>query len=311
MVWHTLELNNITLEANDVIAPHLYDWKFDGVDDYIRVSYFNESRRELTVDLLVKLSRSGASYDTIIGRSWEQDYGWRVYEDLGNTKIVFTYQDINGDSHWILKSGVLSTGVWYRISVVFDVENTEAFMYVDGEVVSSSNTVYEIGNRIANVEIGAGEGSYWKGYMSCVLVYNRVLAGDEISQSYNNSIINASDMVLFLDATFWNGSIYKDLSSYENDGMPYNDVQRIIASNKWLWLVKNARSDNNLHLMYFPKYSRIRFYNNSNLLKEVIIDGDCSWGHVVDDYILSDIPNANKVVAYIPVPNVSLFMTGV
>ncbi|GBF09850.1 hypothetical protein apy_15750, partial [Aeropyrum pernix] len=30
-----LKLSNVTVEAGDVIAPHLYDWVFDGVDDYV------------------------------------------------------------------------------------------------------------------------------------------------------------------------------------------------------------------------------------------------------------------------------------
>jgi hypothetical protein len=97
---------------------------------------------------------------------------------------------------------------------------------------------------------------FFKGYIAMVLAYNRVLSDTEIQQLYSSNIINASGLVLFLDATFYNSTAYIDVSGLGNHGIPYN-VQRVPSNNTRLYIVKNLTQDGLVHLRFFPSGTKI------------------------------------------------------
>ena len=81
--------------------------------------------------------------------------------------------------------------------------------------------------------------------------------------------------MVFLDATFFNGTHYFDLMNSSVVGVPYGGVARVPAEQKWLWVVYNATGDGLVHLKYIPKDTIVRFYNSSDnsLVLELRLDG--------------------------------------
>jgi len=77
-------------------------------------------------------------------------------------------------------------------------------------------------------------------------------------------------MVVFLDATFYNGTHYIDLSGRGYNATPVNNVGRYPDSNTWIYLVKNLSSDNLVHLRFFPNNSVLYIYNSSGGLVRFI-----------------------------------------
>jgi hypothetical protein len=120
-----------------------------------------------------------------------------------------------------------------------------------------------------------------------ILIYSRGLSDSEISNIYTSNIISTSNLAVFLDPTFYNGTHYLDLSGNGRHGVGYRGVARIPDSRLWLYVVRGLHSDGYVHLRYFPIGSRVEFYD--------------SGGSLVVAYVVSGTPNAVGLVADFPV----------
>jgi len=85
--------------------------------------------------------------------------------------------------------------------------------------------------------------SYIQRYISHVMLYNVSLSATAVNNVYNYKVVSASGLALFLDATFWNGTHYIDLSGKNNHGTPYGGLSRVLAQQRWLWVVKGLYGD--------------------------------------------------------------------
>ena len=287
-LYEKLELTNIDLSVNDVVAPDLWDWYFDGEDDYILYDWPDTT-----------LPASGV-------------YEWCVVD-----KVVSDGQSPNGLGD--------NTGGWWWIALMFvgdinifklteehsysnyDERNTLAYMTnTTGEpaIIASIKTsngytrewAYTWTEKKAVFTVSNGELAYTVKRLDTSETITKTVTGDtsqwtsidykslQISQSASSeykkpSVLVAyaylkNDQYLFIvDATFYNGTHYFDLiNGYA--GTSYGGVTRVPAENPHLWLVKNLESDNKLHFMYFPEGTIVRIKDSSgNVIREFIISG--------------------------------------
>ncbi|OYT57460.1 MAG: hypothetical protein B6U76_01030, partial [Desulfurococcales archaeon ex4484_217_2] len=273
----TLTLENVYVAGGYALAPHLWDWYFDGQDDYVEVaenSVLDVSKEgSRTVEILFNV-------DSLPQDTGADDY-WELFRDEGGGLSIRIYDFdkfvIKNIGIWeVHKSNAKISyyfGKWTLLTHIYD--NLLSKLYLNSEL-DSQYTFSDFVDSSKQKRIGKGSTSWFNGYIGFVRIYNRALPSDEISTNYNQHIINASGLVLFLDPTFWDGEKYVDLSGNGNDGIPYGGVARVEAEQKWLWLVKNLYNDSYVHLRFFPIGSIVKFINPSTgeVVREVYIASD-------------------------------------
>ncbi|RLA79093.1 MAG: hypothetical protein DRG33_04585 [Deltaproteobacteria bacterium] len=292
-----------TLSGGDVIAPHLYDWIFDGVDDFVQIPYSESLNygNKFTVSLTFHVTEEQATR-----RIFEHggDYNSISYWGSGIVRWYTINED--GDTVYIDVSGI-SIGEWYYVTVTYDKDagSDNAKMYVNGALKSSKTQTGTIDIDGKSINLAKHLDSYFKGFISFNFISNRILDGAEILESYDNHIVNASGLVLFLDPTFYNGTHFVDLSPYGNHGTPYNGVKRVGAEEKWLWLIKNLETED-LHFKWFPIGTYIRIVQGTRIINEFVITGQTTPAGQVEDYAVDAPGETVTIEAYVPVEKMAV-----
>lgn len=290
-----LTQNNVEIAPGTILAPHLYDWSFDGKDDYILVanSVSLDVTNAISIGALIYPLNSGLRVNLI-----SKNLAYRMIR-FSDNKIYFQLS-LNGTwaQNWLIGNTTIQLNSWTHIVETYDSSLTSNKMkiYVNGTLDAEGDLAGTLIDTSTNpLDIGYDGYDYpWDGYIAFIHIYNRALSINSIDTSYTNHIVNASGLVLFLDPTFYNGATYLDLSPYHNDGTPYDGVARVPTNQTWLWVVENARNDSLVHLDWFPVGSKVYFYQNGGLVKTVDID--------TSNETVS-LPNGNYTVrAFIPAP---------
>lgn len=159
---------------------------FDGINDYVKVSYFNESKQELTVAFWYLMKESADDWNSLIGRSYEHGNGWRIFQNKNERNLVFSYIGVDGVKRWILETGNKDLNTWHHIAATFSMSTGKAFLYLNGVQIDSSVDVAEIGNGAEDMHIGGRFGDLtFNGVIDDARVYNRSLSSQEIQALYN------------------------------------------------------------------------------------------------------------------------------
>lgn len=236
-------------ERNDLLAPHLYDWYFDGSSN-VSVPTTPVSSIPYTVVTMVNYPtfKQGWSGIVDLGRDWLVN-SWvltHAYVEDVVFGVAFTDGSISEmyipSSNYVNKFVQLTHVVyqdhheaWYNTSLA------QSQGYSNTLRLNSSYGVY-IASRKSD--------AYTRGFNSFVMIINgRGLGQSDINSLFSGKTITYSGMTLFLDPTFFNGSAYVDLSGNNNNGVPSGDVRRVWASQKWVWRVVGRYSDNKLHVL--------------------------------------------------------------
>jgi hypothetical protein len=124
-----------------------------------------------TISVWAKPTTLDNSYGTIVGYF----PGLNVAISNSNTITVddFTQPFIWGPS--------VSIDTWYHI--VVKVENSVCYVYVNGSLVTSQNSILQTGNVL---KIGAEANDYFTGQIDAIGVWNRALTDSEIAELYNS-----------------------------------------------------------------------------------------------------------------------------
>ena len=291
---------NMTVVPNIVIAPHLWDWYFDGKDDYIEVPHSNSiaPATALSLEASFKIppkAGEGVGIGIVSKAPFpDPDYDYMLYKGL-EQKLGFYVKDSDGNVYLTSYPVRLDDNLWHHAVGTFDGRYLR--LYVD-EVLRDEVDTGGVNLRATTTPlyIGRGWGNYFKGYIAFVRLYSRALGQEEISTNLNQHIVNATGLALFLDPTFFNGTHYLDLSGYNNHGIPHG-VKRVLAENKWMWLVKDLTSDGKVHFKYFPEGTVITLENATHTIQFTI--------NSTDEAV--DIPAGEYVVkAYIPLVEINV-----
>ena len=208
-----------------------YSLSFDGVDDYVSFSGMAGVYPSFSFVTTIKLNSD----------NYNQSLFYIGQELTGNNttgSIDLTIDDINYSpaqlqinlnyNHGIAVTQSFNIGDWMDIAGVFDGNNQMLYMYINGQLVSSTSTTVNNISLSQNDlhKIGAGfinssqsTGNFFNGSLSSLSFFNKVLSQDEID-AYKTCPPNGSESGLL---THWNfeegqGETVIDLSGNGNDG---------------------------------------------------------------------------------------------
>ena len=315
---------NLTLtaivEPNDTIAPHLYVWYFDGVNDYVVIplSVYGWSGITIQEWLYPFHPKVNPWYSkfSMIGDAWTDIPAvlWRTNNmyDYTGLSLYFATRKPDGTERPYGFSIYAYRNSWVNTAWRFSLSDRTLVGYINGgriysvAVPSTEYTVLEWNpdtatypQRYKQFVLGANVlgAENMKMMQGNILIYSRALLDSEISNIYTSNIINASSLVVFLDPTFYNGTHYIDLSGRGNHGVGYNNVSRIPDTRQWLYLVKGRDSDGLVHFRFFPANTRVEIYNatSNSLVTSFIITGTPNVAGLVEDYAVS-LPAGNYTV---------------
>jgi len=274
-----------TLTAYDgaVYAPHLYTWYLDGVDDYVVIPLTVYGWSGITVQEWIypfyPKPRTDCALYNVIGDPWTD--GPSLYHLAGdgsyysnNVVISRTRNSSNIGIYYFSVRDYLN--VWINIALRFSLSDRTFIGYVNGNNVYSTaipnteKTVLEWNPATATYpdyykRFVLGADSYYSENMKMmqenILIYSRALSDSEISNTYTSNIINASSLVVFLDPTFYNGTHFIDLSGFNNHGIGYNGVSRVLDNRTWIYTILNSTmgSPGYMVFRFFPQGTRIRY----------------------------------------------------
>jgi hypothetical protein len=288
------------IEPGDAVAPHIYDWYFDGVDDYVRVPN-NPSLiipNEITVIAWAQYYRTNFGV-TIVGKgTFNRGFAITatpndVFFSVANDNIVERRWVSNGDMSGLMAfyAGVSRLGY--------------TALYVNDNLYGPlRNTIPPYINNTYDLYVGGrgfwGPAGMYRGYISMAMLYTRALSSSEIAWVYNANIVSANGLVLFLDATFYNGTRYVDLSGRGNHGVGYGGVSRVLSSRPHLYLVKGLHGDGLVHFRFFPVNTVVDVYNatTNSLVASFTIDGPANPAGLVEDYAVSLGPGLYRLAVY-------------
>jgi hypothetical protein len=260
----------LSISPNDTIAPHLYTWYFNGVDNFVDIpsgipsSLLGGNPKMVVLQLSPMQFRNGMVYMGPNGGGSTGNSFRFVTDSSGrlglDVSLGIAFSSITIDLY-----------VWNYLFAYWDGASYYVGKLIDSNINKQSLSLPANNLQQGLFRIGQEQPNnyYTGGFISNVLVYSRVPPDSEIYNTYAYNIINVSGLVLFLDPTFYNTTRFLDLSGYNNHGVGYYGVARIPDNRTWLYLVKNLSSDNRIHLRFFPNNSILYIYNSSGLVRVI------------------------------------------
>ncbi len=318
------------LSVNDVVVPHLFDWYFDGVDDYILGSLLSKSSFLVSInDPYGTLVARFVNYDTsrLVGASTPHTFIFGITQQSTSLYAfaisVYSPTKLQGYFRGLGHNGFTDLGyntedIWFTEAFsysVYDANKTQVLMWIDGNRASLPNNGwynYTDGRFGTDSPVnmfrigwsGLNEPDEWfNGKVGYVMAFKKVLS-DQDALDIENGVIYSSSLELFVSATFYNGSHYIDVINGVA-GTPYGGVIRIPAENPSLFMIKNLASDNKVHFKWFPLGSTITIKDQyGNIIRKFTIVGTpVNQDNQIEDYAISldatTIPQAT-IEAYVP-----------
>jgi hypothetical protein len=158
---------------------------FDGVDDYVSIPSdpsLDLMTSNMTIEAWIKINNSS----TDKGNIYEGLYG-KPRLEIGlddSLRLVLRKADDSGVDSYTGTSGKIKREQWHHVAGVYDGSNV--VLYVDGIIDKTIARTGDMGGAApVGYRIGGRTGSFLKGRIDNVRVYNRALSADEIRQRYN------------------------------------------------------------------------------------------------------------------------------
>jgi hypothetical protein len=155
---------------------------FNGTNDYVSLSTAILGSGSYTKAAWIKLDSSTTTYGQNILSGKPSQAFWAPY----------TYQNKlsaghNGTWNQVQDPCSLTVGVWYFAALTYNANTNTLTLYKNGSVVSTGNTTTP--QALAELNIGRYDNTatYFKGTIDNVMLFNRVLDGNEIAALYNGS----------------------------------------------------------------------------------------------------------------------------
>jgi len=266
----TINQTNINITAGTALAPHLYDWYFNGKNSYMVLDYGDVvwSTTSVSAGAYAKLEQLGFLFSwsntwaTHRGFQLKTGYNLASWVVIGNGTVMENYyisaSDILGQ--WHLYAFRFYNGV---LRIFYDDQNQTYTLSFTSYQPTSTDTMYVGALDPYNYHI--------KGKVAYLFVSSSAWIGINNLATGNTVIDNVPH---FFDPTWFNGTHYMD-SKGQFYLIPHN-VVRILAEHPFLWVVNGLYSDGYVHLRYFPTGSSVMFYNATNhvLVKKVVVTSD-------------------------------------
>ncbi|GAA4901396.1 hypothetical protein GCM10023311_28870 [Flaviramulus aquimarinus] len=193
---------------------------FDGTNDYINRSAFLGGKLETTMMSWIKLD-NGSDGGEIMGQR-----NFRLYVDSNKhiNAFVRTNNSISTSSTNSINT-LLSTNLWYHVTVKYDGNTGSIDLYLNGNNVWSYTDASLVGTTLNNestwnsdhdFEIGRNtelDNNYFEGSIYETRVYNKALTEDQLQKQINQEIENNS------------GNVRGTVIPKDIEGLSWNDLE--------------------------------------------------------------------------------------
>lgn len=262
-----------TTDRNNVPNSAYY---FNGTNSFIEIPHnSNFNINELTISLWYYANNYTDGSQRILISKRESN-GWGTSFQCGLDSIgsrgVHADFTINGGNSWArYNSASLNTGTWYNYTYVHRVDS--AFIYVNGNLVCDTITGGNLGFNSLPLRIGQRpNGAHpFSGKIDDLIIFNRALNKQEISQLYNGCNIN-----IISQPNNTSGNISSSITLNINHNASNASIQwQSNASNTGWHNLSNSS-------YYFGTNSNVltidslSLSNNNQLFKAIVSNGSCS-----------------------------------
>jgi hypothetical protein len=295
-------VRNVTLEPGDALAPHLYDFYFAGNDwGFLRVSHSDMWNPDnFTIVHVERYSHIPVTWDVhVFSKGDFNGYLLRFFW-WAPGKYDFVLREPSGRLVGVNAGSLdFAVGRQYHVAVVFE-SYRFLRMYVDGELKGEATDVTVYQKTASDIYISGGHPYYPRGrYVSLTKFYNRSLTELEIQDSYSNGVVPAQGLLLFVDATFYNGVRPINLSHKPAPVHVHGATFRVPASSPLVYHIKGLHSDGLVHFRFFPLGSRAEFYApDGSLVAGFVVGGSANSVGLVEDYAVSIQPGSYTLKVY-------------
>jgi len=199
----TIAYNTVDLsESGSFINDTMYDsstispsFVLDGVGDYIAISPSATiaGKAAVSISVWIKPAQVAASNERIYDETTSTSGYTRIglEQDADNIQMKWrdSAADPSGGAGTLTTTDVLSTGVWVHIVGVWDSNNNEQKIYINGTSnVSSTTSISAFGTSTThgiNIGRGSDASNYFQGNITNVQIYNLALSSTEVLHNYN------------------------------------------------------------------------------------------------------------------------------
>jgi hypothetical protein len=196
-------------------------YSFDGVNDLIDTGSTTVHQNTVfSYAFWINASASGSGTDGTVG-SYDAGAGARgplASSISGDSKLTFLYQSLGtayNSAQQLKSTGDVYDSTWRHVACVFDGNQNEVKIYIDGSLDSSKTaSVPNTVNITTALKIGAGSGGYTAGLMDDIRVYNRTLTQADVSHLSTSRGIEGSPYTGLGDEQLW---LCPSLSDSAND----------------------------------------------------------------------------------------------
>jgi len=159
---------------------------FDGVNDYIDVSYSDSLylTSDFTISFRLKLISINTNYAEIIGNG--ADYGWTFFLNPNSNTLQFRIHN-NNITNYTYNVGlmILSVGEWCSVTITYD-SNYILTAYENGTKLNTWDTDWGALRRVPATGLGIGKVYDRSYYANCliddVLIYDKALSETDITR---------------------------------------------------------------------------------------------------------------------------------
>ena len=293
-----LALDNVDLQPNDVVSWHGWDWHIDDNDQRMiefalpsTIDFYEGTlatrAKWVEADADEKVNTFFVNFIASDGSLFNIKRGWGPHG--------FEAAISNGTVEYNTDRIFTSDNSWHNVLAKFD--GASLTLTVD-DAATSTTIPSDFGGalNIYKVVVCSTDSSVKRAYKeSYVIAWTTVV-------NYDFSNIVTTKPVLITDPTWFNGTHYLDLVN-GIAATTYNEILRIPAEQPFLWHIKNLKSDNKLHLMWFPAGSIVRVIDANGFVREWTVSGNATVEGQVEDFAVSVdfdvLPNAS-IEAIVP-----------
>lgn len=187
MFWYDLSGNNFTARLENGATFVNGSVSFDGVNDVVTLGRIGGYSTQLTVEAWVRTTNTDRTARSIITSNNSGDF---VLYTIGDNMFRYTnfgtFYNIPFQSSCFGNIDISRNG-WTHYVVTYNNNDKRVMIYTDGinNMTYIRSGILDPGNlSIGNLSSRLDEG--WKGEISIVRMYNKVLTPNEISTNYNN-----------------------------------------------------------------------------------------------------------------------------
>ncbi len=158
---------------------------FNGVNDYATVpasTSLDINAAEVSISLWTNLALLPNDLPGAYGPLYDSDTdNYVLYEDKGSNELRFKVTTDKSAERPGIPASYLRTGIWLHVAGVYD--GSKAMIYLNGQLHDSHPLTGTVRPK-QRATIGASAGSYFKGAIDDIQIFNRALTGEEIRFLY-------------------------------------------------------------------------------------------------------------------------------